>query len=138
MAFNCPPKYDNKIIKRKDTTARPPEERAALTTEFAGALRTSKNFGHSHFLTLPTPSTNKQNCHHHQLKNIHHSQKNTHISSRHLSHTIKALFTTNYQYHTKKQFLQSLHKTYPNSTRPYQKHKNSYQSLISYLHKRIH
>ena len=75
MAFNCPPKYDNKIIKRKNTTTRPHEERAALTTEFAGAVRTSKNFGHSHFLTLPNPSTNKQHRHHHKHKNIHHFQK---------------------------------------------------------------
>ena len=39
MAFNSPPKNDNKVIKRKNVTSRPTDERAVQNTEFAGAIR---------------------------------------------------------------------------------------------------
>ena len=59
MAFNCPPKYDNKIIKHKNTTPRPPDEKAAYTTEFAGAVHAYTDTHYSYHLPCLIPSTNK-------------------------------------------------------------------------------
>ena len=138
MAINCPPKYDNKIIKRKNTTPRPPKEKAAHTTEFAGAVHVYKNTNHSYSLPHSIPPKNMHSHYHAKHNTQRHSKKiPTNLLSTNLQYKIKTLFTTNYGYYTKKPFLQSLYRIHSKHTNTSLTHRNNYRHLVSYLHNKI-
>ncbi len=103
MAFNCPPKYDNKTIKRKNTTSRPSGERVAHTTEFAGAVHArTKTRCYCH-LPYHIPSKDKHQHSYNKQNNQKHSKKNpSDLFSANLQYKIKTLFTNSSQNRTKK------------------------------------